>query len=371
MKIAIDARMFGPEVATGIGLYIKKIIEGLVMSDSKNSYDLLVTQEMYDKIGNLGPKFRKIVVKSKWYSIFEQLELPFILYKNRYDLVHFPQFNVPVLYRKKFVVTIHDLTQYFYPGPSSKKNFLRRLAYRAILKNAILSSAKIITVSQHTKSNIIKYFLADPEKIIVTYLGVDKIFGMPIDELETKKVLSNYHIIGDYVLYVGVFRDHKNIVGLIKAFNIFKKDNTKAKLVLVGELDPRYPEVETEISLSQYSNDIIVTGFINENHLAHIFGGAKIFILPSFCEGFGLVAIEAAISGVPVLSSKTNSIPEILGATAAYFDPNNIKQIAELMAKYWNDDNLRNSLSSQALLMVKKYDWHTTVSETIAVYEHS
>lgn len=364
MRIAIDARMYGPKAATGIGLYIKKLIEGLMDLDHNNTYDLLVNNQVASEIGKIPPNFKLIVVRSKWYSIGEQLELPLILYKNKYDLVHFPQFNVPLLYRRPFVVTIHDVTQYFYPGPSSKKNPIRRYAYRLILKNAVSFSRKIITVSNHTKQQITDHFGASASKIVVTYLGVDSIFKPSFDP-------SSANEFGEYILYVGVFRDHKNVDGLIRAFNIFKLTQPDAKLVLVGLLDERYPEVAREISASRYSSDIIVTGFVTDERLVRIFHYAKLFVLPSFCEGFGLVAIEAISSGVPVLASNTTSVPEILGSSGIYFDPKNTSEIASLMTRCWDDEDLRRKTLADAELIIAKYKWQNTVLQTLNIYQHS
>ncbi|HKL16768.1 MAG TPA: glycosyltransferase [Patescibacteria group bacterium] len=172
MKIGIDARFFGPEFK-GIGRYTQKLITHLQKIDNKNEYYIFLQKKQFKKIKFKNNNFHKVLANYKIYSLKEQLIFPFLLYKYQLDLVHFLNFNIPILYFKKFIVTIHDLIIH-----ESKKNssnlpviifFIKKLIYKFIINLAIKFSNKIITVSNYSKNKIINKYNIDPNKIIVIY----------------------------------------------------------------------------------------------------------------------------------------------------------------------------------------------------------
>lgn len=362
MKICIDGRMLGAKNTTGIGVYIEKLLENLTKIDTKNSYSILLGPHNFDDVNN--PKVEKILVKSRWYSYFEQLEIPKILYKNKFDLVHFPQFNTPLLYKKKFVTTIHDLTPLYFPGPKVKKSLVRKIAFNKVLNNSLKNSKKIITVSNFTKNEMVKKFNAPEDKIKVTYLGFENNFTKTVDP----EVLNKYKIAKDYIFYLGVFRDHKNLPTLISAFNEIKKEKD-VQLVLGGSLDDRYPEVKQAIDSSPHKKDIVVTDFIPNEDLSAIYSQALLFVLPSFMEGFGLVALEALACQTPVVASNSSCLPEVLGDSAFYFNPEKANELSEQIIKLVNNENLRQDLISRGLEVIQKYNWQECAKQTLAVYE--
>lgn len=368
MKIAIDARMYGAKATTGIGVYIKNLIDNLLEIDDKNEYTLLLSKEGFDEFSD--PRVKKIKINSTWYSLSEQIELPWVLLKNKFDLVHFPQFNVPILYPKKFIATIHDITPKFFPGPKVKRSFIRRFGYNLAFSAAIKRSAKIITVSNYTKEQITAHFSVTSDKISVTHLGYDSRFKVIEDESTAIQVKQKLNITKEFLLYVGIMRDHKNIPSLVKAFDIVRKERD-IQLVLAGVIDPRFPEIQEAIDKSKYHDDIIVTGFVDEDDLPYLYNAAKLFVLPSFIEGFGLVAIESLACGTPVAASNTASLPEVLGEAATYFDPTNISDIAKSISSVLADQGVYNSLKVKGLNQVQKYSWKTCSKETLEIYETS
>lgn len=172
LKILIDARLYGPK-NTGNGRYTKELIDNLARIDHKNDYIILFKKEGFNEI-NLPNNFKKILADFKHYSFEEQFKLPFIINKFKPDLVHFPHFNVPILYFGKFVVTIHDLIMHKYTGgeATTRKFPIReiwRLGYHIAFMKAIFGSVKIIVPSNYVKNEIINYYHINPEKIEVTY----------------------------------------------------------------------------------------------------------------------------------------------------------------------------------------------------------
>jgi glycosyltransferase involved in cell wall biosynthesis len=361
--------MYGVKAATGIGGYIQNLIDQLAEIDSENEYILFMNDPAFSEFRPPTSKFKKIKVNIRWYSWVEQLIFPIILYKHCLNLIHFPNFNTPIFYFKKSVITIHDITPIFYPGPMVKKSKIRRLAYWLVLRLSILKAKVVITPSNHTKDGIVKYLKVKTKKIKVVYLGFDSKLVNRSSQMEIDQVLSKYAITKPYLLYLGVWRDHKNLVGLIKAFEILKiKNQLDCQLVLGGKADPNYPEISQAISESPVKNQIIAPGFIPEEELGLIYQGAKLFVLPSFCEGFGLVALEAIYCQTPVVSSQSTSLPEVLGDSAVYFDPTNPEDIAQKVLEVIGNKNLINTMVDRGQKQLLKYDWRQCAQVTLDIY---
>lgn len=172
MKILIDARLFGPS-HTGNGRYTKELIENLARIDSKNQYVIFLRKEVIDKI-NLPGNFTKVLADFPHYSFKEQFKLPFLIMKYQPDLVHFPHFNVPIIYFGKFVVTIHDMIMHkFTGGEATTRQFpiyqIWRLGYYLAFAKAVYGSIKIIVPSQTIKKELINYYKINRNKVEVTY----------------------------------------------------------------------------------------------------------------------------------------------------------------------------------------------------------
>ena len=183
MNIGIDARFFGAK-DKGFGRYTEQLIRNLEKLDYKNQYFIFLRKDSWKEYQPKNPcladrqvNFKKILANYKWYGWKEQVLLPLKLRKYKLNLVHFTHFNVPIFYRGRFIVTIHDLTLRYFP--TSKKNFknlifypFKNLAYRVVFKHAIKNSEKIIAVSEYTKKDILRHYKINPEKINVIYEGV-------------------------------------------------------------------------------------------------------------------------------------------------------------------------------------------------------
>ncbi|HLC89387.1 MAG TPA: glycosyltransferase family 1 protein [Patescibacteria group bacterium] len=370
MRIGIDARMYGAKSTTGIGVYIKNLTDELFKIDQNNQYFLFMLDPAYSKFQPPSENIKKIKVNCPWYSWAEQIKMPLILWKYRLDLVHFPHFNVPIFYPKKFIVTIHDITPNFFPGPKVKKSLMRKFGYQVVMAAALKKSKKIIVISSHTKENLINHFKVKKEKIEVIYLGGSQgLNHQKIDQGATNEMKKKYKITKPFLFYLGVWRDHKNLPGLIKAFEILKtKFKLDFQLVLGGQPDSNYPEILEAINNSKFKNDIIAPGFIEQNDLPVFYQAAEIFVLPSFGEGFGLVALESLALGTPMAASKTTSLPEILGEAALYFNPADSEDMAQIIHQISTNQNLRQILTKNGYEIIKKYSWQTCAQKTLAVY---
>ena len=433
-RILIDGRFIG--VGESMSRYCLELVAGILAIDKTNQYTLLIRPEgekltansLQLKANNL--KFK--ILDIPHYSLGEQTKLLKYLNKEKFDLVHFIQFNHPVRYRGKFVVTIHDLTLYH---DLYKKEHIKRFGFDRVMKSAVKNSKKIITISETTKKALVDRYKIDPKKVVVTYLGVDQKYNQKLKTQNQKinNFKDKYNILGDYILYTGMWKKHKNIVSMLRSFEKLKIQDTRNKnqiilnsqtsnlqLVLVGKVDEREPKIVREIErinsviaslphgfiaknnngttrldseviglgwveprrkprrMKQWSNDklrnsnslksVICTGFVDEEDLLIAYAGALAYIIPSLSEGFGLPPLEAMACGTPVISSKISAMPEILGEAAFYFDPYNINSIKGAMEKIVSDSKLRDQLSKKGLERVKKYNWQSTAKKTFEVY---
>jgi len=366
MKIGIDARMLG---YSGIGRYIKNLIQKVLQIDQENEYLIFIQKGQkgnQQSTIHQQEKVKIIEVDAPIYSIKEQYNFLKTTAREKLDVMHFTHFNVPLLYHGPFVVTIHDLTPLYFPG-KKRNSFLQRFAYQLILKKALKGAQRIIAVSKFTKQDIIKHFPDVRQKIVVIYEGV----GEPLRIKESEKKLPK-----PYLLYVGVWREHKNLVGLIRAFNQVKSFGQKhqnwlqgLKLILVGKPDPYYPEVPETAHLSPFSKDIIFTGFLSEEELAFLYQNAEAFVFPSFYEGFGLPPLEAMSYQTPVISSKAGALPEILQDAALYFNPYQTDQMAEKIIQLLTNSKLKQEMIEKGLRQMKKYSWTKMAQETLKQYQ--
>lgn len=371
-RIGIDARLYGTKHG-GIGRYTAELIKNLELQDKSNKFFIFLAKNNFDEYSPSNDNFKKVHADFKVYGVFEQLLYPFLLYKFNLDLMHFAHFNAPILYGKKFIITIHDLIISHYP--SSRATTLNPLmykiklgAYHFLIKAVAKRAKKIITVSQYTKNDIVKFLNVKPEKVSVIYEGVD----LPKEELAAGVgILNELKIKGDYIMYVGSAYPHKNLEKLIKAFELLNKDYPDLQLVLVGKENffyKRLNEHTIEHTTPKTFNKIIFAGYQSDENVARLYMQAKLYVFPSLIEGFGLPPLEAQSYGLPVASSDRSCLPEILGDSAIYFDPENTLDMTEKIKLALNDDALRAKLSAKGYENVSKYSWTKMTEEILELY---
>jgi len=377
MRIGIDARMFRTSTA-GIGRYSQNLIKNLLNIDHDNQYILFMTAADAVEIRNAHCRGQGMqcemrncqirIVNIPHYSIAEQLELPGIINQEKLDLMLFLNFNYPVFYRGKFISVIHDLTLFFYPETARETNFIKRLAFKFVIKKACENSIHVIAVSSHTKNDIINHFHIAKEKIFVIPEAADERTLNFSDSIQ-RQIKEKYKILGPLILYVGQFRPHKNIPGLLKAFAVLKKDIKEAKLAILGKPDPAYQDFWATLGILGIKKDILMPGFVKDEELASWYAIADVFVAPSFYEGFGLPGLEAMKAGLPVVSSNRTSLPEVYKDAALYFDPSNIGEIADKIKMVLEDKKRRGELIKKGKIVASSYSWQKTAEETIKIYK--
>ncbi|NTU99321.1 glycosyltransferase family 4 protein [Candidatus Falkowbacteria bacterium] len=378
-RIGIDARFYG-SIGKGLGRYTQEVVDNIVKMDETNEYVIFLRKENFDEFKlDDGRRVRKVLAEVRWYSLAEQFIIPWLIWKEKIDLMHFPHFNVPVLCPAKFVVTIHDLILINFPtnrattlGPVLY--WIKNKGYRLVIWLALLRSRKIISVSHFTKKDILEHFDIKQEKIAVTYEGVADFAKASATSQENEAaLLARFSIAKPYLLYVGNAYPHKNLEGLLAAFADLIKLRRDLRLVLVGKSDYFYEKIkERAMELALYGkgvNDpVIFAGFVNDRELESLFNNAEAYVFSSFYEGFGLPPLEAMAKGLPVVSSNAASMPEILGDAAAYFDPSDLSKMKQAIAEVLDSEILRKELCNKGFERVKQYSWQECARLTLEIY---
>jgi glycosyltransferase involved in cell wall biosynthesis len=369
MKIGLDLRMLGG--GSGISRYIGALSQQILKNDKDNSYVLFFntldshTRTIYQKFGH-----KIIETGIAHYSLAEQTQFVAVLNNEKLDLVHFPHFNAPILYTGKFVVTIHDLTHTRFPG-KKKSHILHRLAYALTIRNAVKRSQKIIAVSQATKNEIMDYFNVPNQKIEVVHEGFTSHYKVMDRDLAQAKVKERFQIDQPFILYVGVWRRYKNIPALARVFSRLADAGLKMQLVLAGEPDPHYPEIQEQVQVVPHADKIKALGRVSDEDVNFLYNACRLFVLPSKAEGFGLTALEAGACGVPVACSDIPTLREVMGQGAEYFDPENEDNIFDVIHKIIDNPKRLEELANLALSRSKHFSWIDAAKQTIRIYEQA
>lgn len=372
-KIGIDARFYGP-TGKGLGRYAQKLVEYLEQvegGNDKRHYVVFLRKENFDLYKPKHKNFSKKVADFRWYSFAEQVYFPFFLYKQNLDLVHFCHFNVPLLYCKQFVVTIHDLILFHHPTVKNTTlnkyfYFLKLFAYKVAIKSAAKRAKKIIAVSKFTKEDIIANLNIPKERVEMTYEGCE--YQCFLNYKSDKEILKKYGIIKPYLLYVGNAYPHKNLERLVEVFAKVKKRKKDLQLVLVGGKDFFYSRLEEFVKKGDFSG-VVFPGYVPDAELDVLYKEAKLYVFPSLYEGFGLPPLEALAKSTMVASSDRTSMPEILGDIAYYFDPEDLESMENAIKEGIEYDKEREGLSQRVVQKLKKFSWQKMSEETVDVYK--
>ncbi len=369
MHIGIDARFYGP-LAKGLGRYVQKLIEHLEQLDDANRYTVFMRRDAWDMYQPKNPRFTKVLADVAWYTLREQVELPKILKAHKLDLMHFPHYNVPLLYRGQFVVTVHDLILSKYPTRRASTlgpvfYWIKHTAYNHVIRSAIRRSKAVLTVSEYSKQAIIEEFHIRPEKITVTYEAADPLPSVQPSREQEAAVQS----FQPYLLYVGNAYPHKNLESLLRAFQIIKQRfNQPLNLVFVGKRDYFYKRLEQLATSLHIEDSVRFAGGVDDEELATLYRHASLYVFPSFIEGFGLPPLEAMRAGVPVVSSNRSCLPEVLGDAVEYVDPSDTEAMATTISRVLANQQLQQQLRERGFRQVERFRWDDLATATLAVY---
>lgn len=368
MRIGINGRFLAAK-RTGVQRAAYNLIRALVTVDRTNEYVLFTSE---DQLRNPDWQFDNVKIvpsriregESFRNHFWEQFTLPRLAKRYAVDILHSPANLAPLFYRGRSVIHIHDLCFAVNPQWYS---FSFRTLYNLVIPRLARRAAKVITNSNNSRNDLLQFFDLSADRVSQVYWAVDELFMQDTQSKATPEKASDWYL-NDYILYVGSLEPRKNIGTLLEAYERLRVDNPhiKTKLVLIGGESPVFAEVRLKVK--RFKEDVLFKGFVNDHVLRDFYRNASLFVYPSLYEGFGLPPLEAMASGVPVVTTMTSSIPEVVGDAALMVSPYDTKQLAETMARALGDSELRETLKARGREQVRKFNWYRVARNTLAVF---
>ncbi|MCS6991740.1 MAG: glycosyltransferase family 4 protein [Chitinophagales bacterium] len=357
MKIAVNTRLLLEGRLEGIGVFTAETLRLITQQHPEHEFIFLFDRPYSNQfVFNtnvrpvvIGPPARHPVL---WYGWFEW-SVPYILRKSGADLFLSPDGYGSLRAPCPQVITIHDLAfEHF----DDQVDALTRRYYRFFTPRYARKAARIIAVSEYTKNDLIKHYSIDPEKIVVACNGVDRYFR-PLTESECQRVRERISGGKAYFLYAGAIQPRKNIVRLLQAYDLYRRQHPHGlKLVLAGRRW-HYPEAQQAFRSMVYRNEVIWLGHLSRAELAELMGAATALVYVSLFEGFGIPLIEAMYSDVPIITSNTSSMPEVAGQAALLVDPTDTLAIAAAMSRIATEADLRAQLIEKGRQQRQRFSW--------------
>lgn len=356
MIIGIDGSRAFLKDRTGIEEYSFQVIKHLVQEIKNDQVILYVRKNQ--KIDFEIPKNWKIKTIN-FYYLWTQVGLSLEMFFHPVDVLFIPAHTVPIIHPENTVVTIHGLEYEFCPEAYS---FWEKLYMRCSIRKSSQWAKTIIAVSENTKKDLINLYKIPERKISVIYNGFDNEFlaSNTVHEIPDTK----------YLLFIGRLEERKNVIGIIKTFEILKEQyKVPHKLFLAGKPGFGYEKIKKEIANVNCTKDIIELGFVNKNKKIEFLEKADVFLFPSFYEGFGLPILEAQATGVPVVTSNVSSVPEVANGSALLINPNNAEDMADAVYKIISDESFKKDLIEKGLKNVQRFSWEKCAREIAKLLE--
>ena len=304
-------------------------------------------------------------------KMWTQWRLPLDLYwsRPRPDVFFSPTHYAPRFSPVPTVVSIMDLSYLYFPEMFKKSDLYQLKSWSAY---SIRKASRVLTISNSSRSDIIKEYKVSSDKVVVTYPGIKSTATLATHIYSMNELKSQYGISSNFILFVGTLQPRKNIIKLIEAFSKVvdsKKSPHDLQLVVIGKKGWLYEEILETPERLGVADRVKFLHTVSDEELSLFYKHALCYVLPSLYEGFGLPVLEAMEQGCPVITSNISSLPEAGGDAAMYVDPEDVSDIAEKMVKLISDDKLRKEMVEKGKKQVAKFSWEKTAKETLKVLE--
>lgn len=362
------------EYISGVEYYTLGLLNGLLSIDDNNQYLVFtnrpdVLKHYVAQKENLLVKDLSILKTRTQRILWEHCRLPKQAKKEKLDILHCPGYICPVFRTYlPYTVTIHDTIAIDHPRWCKRTN---AAYYNVVMKVAAKKAAKIIAVSKSTAENVCHNFKVNESKVKVIYPGIEATFIDQPDFQRLDNVRLKYGLPPKYILFVGNIEPKKNILNLLRAFNLLRQKGIEHKLVLVGKRTWKSQEVWNYIQFNFDSKHITLTGYVDRKDLPFVYKMADVFVFASLCEGFGFPAIEAMACGTAVVASSTGILKETDEKAYGRIDPYDPGQIAETIYSLITDDKLKNTQIKSGLKVSKKFNWQDCARRTLSLYREA
>ncbi|MBT6225569.1 MAG: glycosyltransferase [Candidatus Scalindua sp.] len=358
------------EVHTGVGRYTFNLRNSILKMNSKydchfygpgNTGNDIKVDESKTQSGKPVATTQNNVLRILW----EQIMLPISSRKDRIDLFHYTDHALSLFQSpQQVIITVHDIAYIRFPDLLNKS---RQIYKKYILRESIKRASIIVADSYSTKRDIVEFFGINEEKIKVVHLGVESRFR-PIGNVKEYRLKNK--LPSKMILNVGTLEPRKNVITLMKAFKKLREKGFEAyKLVIAGEKGWLYTQIFKEVEHSGLKNEILFLGVVKDEDLPALYNCADIFVYPSLYEGFGLPPLEAMACGIPVVTSNTSSLPEVIGDAGIMVDPDDVNSLCETMCNLLTDKELRCQMSKNGLKRAKLFSWEKAANEILEIYD--
>ena len=372
MKIAIDIRRM---TEFGVGTYIRNIVRTLSRLDHVNQYFLIGPPAKVHEIGTLPPNFHNIPAEAPERSLQGYREFRSAFKNLNCDLVHIPNlFSVPRFMPCPYVLTAHDMLEHVWRA--REQSDFRGTWQLQMTKRVLRGAARILAVSNFTRTEIEKLFEIPSNRIEVVYNAIDERFLRGHASAADRELIAQrYQVNYPFLLYAGRVSPHKNVVRMIEAFSALKTELGKdgaypdLKLIIIGDDLSGNPDLRRTVVRSGVQYDVRFLGFIPIEVLRIFYDAAKIFVFPSLYEGFGLPPLEAMAHGTPVVTSNVSSLPEVVGNAAVLVNPENVFEIMRALHRVLVDKAVREKIRQRAYEQVRKFSWDASAQRVLQLYE--
>lgn len=360
--IAIDANEANVTTRVGISEYAFQILVNLYefRKENKTSYDFVIYLKSLplDVLPKETDWWRYKIVKPA--KLWTQIGLPLNLFLSPkkadvfLTLTHYAPRVSPI----PTIVSVMDLSYLHFPE-TFKKNDLYQLTKWT--EYSVKKAKKVITISNSSKDDIIKYYKVPKNKVNVVHLGLK-----PLSMKVNSKNLSEFGINKKFVLFVGTLQPRKNIERLIEAFSKLPQQLKDYQLVIVGKKGWLFEPILEAPKKYGVEENVLFLDYVSDNDLPNFYSNAEVFVLPSLYEGFGLPVLEAMRYDCPVITSKVSSLPEAGGDAALYFDPENVDDIRDTIQKVLSSDTVRKDMIEKGKVHYKKFTWQKAADEVLS-----
>lgn len=371
LRIGIDARLVN--YRRGIGNFVYHLLEGIANKDLPHTFYVYVDSDDSAAAVPAARNFVTRVLKPRVEPVWEQLRLPFAVWRDRLDVLHSTAITAPLFLprRTRLIASLHDV-MYLHstselPRSPSRRQRLGRLYRRLIVPSVSRIAAHIMTISQFSKEDIVRTLGTNERKITVVHLAASPSFR--VEPVLPPPVIDGHPIERPFVFVLGAVDPRKNTSTAIQAFARARHVLKGVQLVIAGlpQSDQnRFRAVAQEAGVSA---DTVFLGFTDESTLVALYQSAEVFLYPSLYEGFGIPIVEAMSCGTPVITSKTSSMPEISAGATVMVDPSSVEEIAEALQRLLMDKGLRARLRKEGLERAMDFSWGRVVEQVLALYD--
>lgn len=362
MRVGIDlTALWRP--TTGMETVAIEMTRALLRQDRNNEYVLFFSGEVHASLADAEGSFTKVVLPMRNEVISKNFYLPFMSSVRALDFLHFPVFPPPWWCPCPHGWTVPDATPWLYPQTMNAKS---RLYFKTLGNRAFRNCRLLITDTQASRSDLLGFFGQRADQVRVICPGIRTIFRPLRDPAAFTRVRKKYSLSPEFLLCVATLEPRKNILGLIQSFAMLKAEGGfSPSLVIAGRKGWLYDRMLSEVSSSGVRDAITFTGYVPDEDLLALYNMARVFIYPSFYEGFGLPCIEAMACGCPVVTSNRGALLEVTGDAALHAEPESIIHLASTIRKACKDESLREQLILRGLERARLFSWELYAKEML------